>query len=264
MRHRTPGTIAAVAAAVWTFAAAAGAADLKNITRELFAVPSTTGSGQKVPVIPGGELYLRLAATMDNFTSEILMLDPPLRPVITSDEGAMTGNDPFMIAVIFFQGATHLTAAGISAVNGTVDGVQLISALETSTVYQATVSPLAGGTVSLQVTANAVDEGNFTSGLFNIQYGSETGTPEPGRMEQLTLYPNPTTGSIRVSSALLGQPGTVLGIYSLTGKLMVSDQPASNIVEMELDLGHLDCGVYILKLTSDTESITRKVVLQGH
>jgi putative aminopeptidase FrvX len=44
MRHRSAGTIGAVAAAVWTLAVAAGAADLKTITKELFAVPSTTGS----------------------------------------------------------------------------------------------------------------------------------------------------------------------------------------------------------------------------
>jgi putative aminopeptidase FrvX len=44
MRHRASRTIGALAVAVWTLVAVAGAADLRSITRELFAIPSTTGS----------------------------------------------------------------------------------------------------------------------------------------------------------------------------------------------------------------------------
>ncbi len=226
--------------------------------------PSGAGTGQKVDIAPGSDLYLRMMATMNDFSSEIKELNAPLRPVISSDEGDTTELDPFVVSVIFFQPASNLSAAGITAMNGTVEGITLISAMETSTVYQATVSPMAGGTVLLQVLANAVDEGNFISQFFNINYKSGTGTLQVSGMQELTLYPNPTTGRIKVSSPLLGMPGTVLGIYSLTGKLVVTEQPAAHSREMELELGHLDRGVYILKLTSGSGSVTRKVVLQGH
>ena len=226
--------------------------------------PVTTGSGFQVPVIPGDDLYLRVRATMDSFASDVRVLDPPLRPVITMDDGETTENDPFTAAVVFFQAASGLSTSGITALNGTVEDIQLVSTLENSTVYEATVSPLAGGNVSLQVQADVVVEGNFLSTFSNIYYSGVTGTPGTRGLEQVTLYPNPTTGRIKVFSPLLEERGAMLGIYSLTGELLISEQPAAGSGETEMDLGHLGGGIYILKITSGSGSVTRKVIMQDH
>ncbi len=137
---------------------------------------AVAGSGSAVAVTPGTNLYFRTLATSSVFSSEIQTLDVPDRPVITSEEGETTGDDPFTASVTFAQAATNLTTAGISATNATVDGIQLISASGTSTVYQATIAPLATGLITLQVLVNEVDEGNFPSDLFNITY--QIGAPD--------------------------------------------------------------------------------------
>ncbi len=224
---------------------------------------AVTGSGSTVVVTPGENLYLRTRATASTFNSGFQALVVPDRPVITSEEGETTGNDPFTASVAFSQAATNLTTTGILATNGTVEGLQLTSSGETSTVYQATVSPLAEGTISMQVLSNAVTEGNFTSESFSIAYELGTGR-EDQSVDQMTLYPNPTTGKIRITSTLLGQSGLILGVYSLTGKLVHTEQPAKDQTEVQLDLGHLAHGVYMLKLSSASVVITRKVIIQGY
>ncbi len=236
-------------------------------THEYASTPGMNGAVQgtdtTVEITPGETLYFRKIATMESFASGIQILNPPLRPVISSDEGDTTELHPFMVSVIFFQPATNFTAGVMTIVNGSVAGIQLISALETSTLYQATVSPLTAGPVTMQVLPNAVTEGSFMSDVFNIHYRWGTGLEMDNSGEQLTLYPNPATGRIKVSSTLLAKAGTLLELFSLTGKLMISEKPDTRTGEMELKLGHLDCGVYILKLTSGQGTVTHRVILQG-
>jgi hypothetical protein len=227
--------------------------------------PSATGTGQKIVISPGDDLFFREMATMENFSSEIQELAAPLRPAITSGEPDTTEMSTFKVTIIFFQPVSNLTVSGISASNASVDDVQLISALETSTVYNASVTPVADGTVNLQLQANAVAEGNFQSEAYELFYKSGTsGTETYGPAESLSLYPNPTTGKIWVTSPLLGRPNLTLGVYSLTGQLLYAEQPGEDDLELNLDLGHLGQGVYLLKLSSDSSGITRKLIIQGN
>jgi hypothetical protein len=222
------------------------------------------GTGSHVDLLPGTTVYFQARWTYIAFRSEIQVLNLPMRPAITTEEGDTTVTGPFTVSFIFFQKASNLTIPGITAVNATVDGLQLVSALETSTLYHATVSPLAGGTVSLQVKANEVDEGNFASESFQIHYMSGNGSGEFSRMEQLVLFPNPTTGRFKVSSALLEQTGSLVEIFSITGKQLISKQPLPGADEMDLLLGQLDRGIYLLKLSSGSGIVTGKVILLGH
>ena len=237
------------------------------VTEEYATTPDMNvaiqGTGATVQVTPGETLYFRKMPTGASFASDIHVLNPPLRPVFTTDEGDTTEHNPFLASVIFFQGATNLTNPGITAINAAVKELQLISALESSTLYQATVSPVSAGTVTLQVLANAVDEGNFASGNFHIHYRWGTGIQVAGGSEQMAVWPNPTAGKVRVSSTLLEEPGTWIGIYSATGKLLIPGLPVPGNREAELNLERLDRGIYFLKLHSPSGNLTGKVILTG-
>ncbi len=222
------------------------------------------GTGTVLNITPGENLYFRRSATMESFASDIQVLNSPLRPVISSDEEDITELDPFVISVTYFQPVSNLSTAGIYALNASVPRVELTTALETITIYQATIAPFTAGKVTLQVMPNSVTEGCFKSDFFRIQY--QPGTRSPDQYlgnEQMTLYPNPTTGKIRITSSLLGQKGLILRVYSLTGRLVHAVQPAEDQSEVQLDLGHLDQGMYMLKLSSASAAVTRKVILQG-
>jgi hypothetical protein len=226
---------------------------------------STPGSGEKLPLTPGENLFIRMLATADNFSSETLELTVPSRPVISSDEPATTDKESFFISVTFAQAASNLTLGGITASNSALDGLQLIASQENSAIYMASVSPVTAGSVNLLVNANAVTEGNFQSEAFDITYQpNTTGIGTSGSEEGLTLYPNPTTGVIRITSSLLGQSNVTLELYSLTGKLLYSEKPAKDKLELLLDMSHLDQSIYLLKLATPASSMTRKVILQGN
>ena len=65
MSHRARRTAGLVAVAVCVLSAAAGAADLKAITKELFAVPSTTGNEDLLAAKIRGLLPKDLAVEAD-------------------------------------------------------------------------------------------------------------------------------------------------------------------------------------------------------
>ncbi|KAB1068067.1 T9SS type A sorting domain-containing protein [Tamlana haliotis] len=76
-----------------------------------------------------------------------------------------------------------------------------------------------------------------------------------------SMYPNPTiNGKTTISSTLLSQ-GAVLEIYSLTGRLVYNREikpVVANKMQLETNLSQ---GVYILKLSNVTNSISQKLII---
>jgi hypothetical protein len=198
------------------------------------------------------------------FRSDIATLWVPSRPVISSDVGGSTWKNPFRVFIDFFQVASNLTPSDILVTNGILEKLELILSLPNNTIYHATISPEEQGIVSLQVVANTVDEGNFASYDFSVNFTGGTGTRGLNGIDQLTIYPNPTTGKIRVSSPMLEEQEATVGIYTVTGKALILEKLSPGTRELELDLGLLAHGVYLLRLTSTSGSETRKVILQDY
>ena len=223
------------------------------------AVP---GSDSTVRVTPGENLYFRRMATSSSFASDIHILNSPPRPLISSEETDTMINNPFIVSVVFFQEASNLRMTGITAINAIVNGLQLISSTETSALYQASLSPITSGIVSLRVLANAVDEGNFASDSFIIHYRTGTGSTDPVQVGTMTLNPNPTSGKIVVTSPMLKLAGTIVKVYSLTGSVLITELPDDQSGSMGLELESLARGIYFLKLTSTSGSVAGKVVVR--
>ena len=70
----------------------------------------------------------------------------------------------------------------------------------------------------------------------------------------LVLYPNPVKDLLHVESENMQQ----YEIFSLDGKLIRSSQASGS--ESVIDFSNLDSGVYMLRITSDSGVVTRKVI----
>jgi hypothetical protein len=99
--------------------------------------------------------------------------------------------------------------------------------------------------------------GNFGS---SITYGDvfrvgTLGIEEP-IAEALNIYPNPTTGIIRIETL----NNFNISIYDMMGKLVIhSNDMLPNSV---IDMGHLQKGIYIAKVIEGDKSYLKKIALQ--
>lgn len=76
-------------------------------------------------------------------------------------------------------------------------------------------------------------------------------------IEGLSLYPNPVTGG-RVSILTKNDSEKEVVIYDLLGKKIMQSQLNSR----ELNISNLVAGVYIIRITEDNISATRKLIVK--
>ncbi len=141
---------------------------------------ATDGAGTQLTVTPGSSLYFRYKPTAGAFTSASSTLVAPARPTITSPVTSPTSITPVPVHVTFPATVTGFESNDLLIANGSV--------LSISGTYNVNITPAASGQVILNVKANAVNEGNFASAAFSIEYLAPTGleSPEAGMFR---LYP---------------------------------------------------------------------------
>lgn len=83
------------------------------------------------------------------------------------------------------------------------------------------------------------------------------GVAENGANE-VTIGPNPTTGSVQVQLAAMPALGTVLSVIDLTGRIVFSERMTSR--SLSIDLSGSPAGLYHLRITSpSTEQVIKLV-----
>jgi fibronectin type 3 domain-containing protein len=84
---------------------------------------------------------------------------------------------------------------------------------------------------------------------------------------QINIYPNPTTGELKVTSN--GLRVTSVEIFDMMGRVQKAEGRKQNGEKLplqngedwgEVNISHLPNGVYFLKITTETGVVTRKVV----
>lgn len=101
------------------------------------------------------------------------------------------------------------------------------------------------------------------AGAYTGGTGISSGSPLPPPMLGLP-WPNPSYGAVTVPICLPGQGEWNLGIYDLTGRLVMSFGGESPVEELlQLDLSGLSAGVYMLRMTGRSSVSTRLVLLGG-
>lgn len=88
-----------------------------------------------------------------------------------------------------------------------------------------------------------------------------TAVMNPGKMENIKIYPNPSEGLIKID--MTGVPGfqyAGIEIYDLMGKPVRS--ATVNEQKTEIDMSAFPKGIYLVKIYSNNEVVTRKIQLQ--
>jgi hypothetical protein len=81
----------------------------------------------------------------------------------------------------------------------------------------------------------------------------------PGSEEKsIKVFPNPSKGMVSIALSNYTEPALV-NVYSLQGKTVASMLINSTVT---IDLGHLQKGLYIVKVSSNDEIITKKLMLK--
>ncbi|MEM7103845.1 MAG: T9SS type A sorting domain-containing protein [Bacteroidota bacterium] len=90
-----------------------------------------------------------------------------------------------------------------------------------------------------------------------------TNTDGPLPEENIDIFPNPTDQSIYIKGSFQTSKPVNLEVFSVDGKLIYQEtEIGSGKIDYELNLGGLPQGVYLLRLSYDTQSIVRKVIKQ--
>ncbi|HMK06240.1 MAG TPA: T9SS type A sorting domain-containing protein, partial [Flavobacterium sp.] len=75
--------------------------------------------------------------------------------------------------------------------------------------------------------------------------------------DQISIYPNPASSSVNITSAKIIQE---ISIISMLGKNMLSVKP--NALTSKIEIGSLAKGVYLINITADNKTVTRKLIVQ--
>ena len=122
---------------------------------------------------------------------------------------------------------------------------------------------------NLTTGAPLVNPNFFTAdfGYATCEYTNGTLTNETLSLEQieaifntLSIYPNPVTKGDVLTIKFASNINASVNLYNLTGKLILSNELENSRVK-PLGLSNLPNGVYLLQITFDNLSITRKVVI---
>jgi hypothetical protein len=82
--------------------------------------------------------------------------------------------------------------------------------------------------------------------------------------QTLNLYPNPNSGNFRVEFEVEGEKEVELRIISILGQTVYQSKPshASGKYNVEIDLSSQAAGVYILQITTDDGTVSRRVTVR--
>jgi hypothetical protein len=133
------------------------------------------------------------------------------------------------------------------------DSDENINEIVNKTAYQNIANPQ---TIYVRLTNNA--NGSYALTTFVIETDGVLNITE-NNLNNLQLYPNPVLENLSIRSQFLTSESSVI-IYNLQGQQVFSEKRIPESGEIHLDVSEISSGVYALKLTSEGNTITRKLV----
>ena len=76
--------------------------------------------------------------------------------------------------------------------------------------------------------------------------------------ENITLYPNPTTGELRIENGELRIKS--VGVFDVYGRNLLTSFVSQMSPETTINLAHLPAGIYFVKVKTETGEMTQKVI----
>ena len=86
---------------------------------------------------------------------------------------------------------------------------------------------------------------------------------EENKLDDMVVYPNPTSSECNVMFDLSKNGDVNIGIYNLSGRLMLNkkfENKVSGGQNIELNVESLHRGTYIIQMTSGNQKLTKKLL----
>lgn len=138
----------------------------------------------------------------------------------------------------------------------------------TNGIHQSTVlwTPDNEGLANVRVDMLRMRESDYTvlaathgRGLASAIWDITTGIPENVAMDELSVYPNPSSGLFNIDLKNTDETTEIL-VYDLSGRI-VRKQGTSSQGLIQLDLGDMPAGEYIMKGKSGNRNFERKIIV---
>ena len=125
--------------------------------------------------------------------------------------------------------------------------------IQSKTAYQNIANPQ---TMYVRLTNNA--NGSYALTSFVIEADGVLDITE-NNLNNLQLYPIPVLENLSIQSPFLTSESSVF-IYNLQGQQVFSEKGTPENGKINLNISEISSGVYLLKLTSEGNTITRRLV----
>ena len=80
-------------------------------------------------------------------------------------------------------------------------------------------------------------------------------------MLEISIFPNPSMGEITIESPVLESGNTQVVVFDINGKLLLEKNEFRRAENVELYLGHLPNGMYVIQLMNQEHFVQQKVVI---
>jgi hypothetical protein len=94
--------------------------------------------------------------------------------------------------------------------------------------------------------------------VYEVKIVDKVGTETYDVAILLHLYPNPTTGELRIDGEKLRIES--VEIYDITGSIVFSQKSVSTSFDQKLDIAHLNKGIYFVKIVTKQSEVIKKVM----
>ena len=208
---------------------------------------AVAGSDTTISLIPGKDYYFRLKSTDSSFTSRIMHLVTPERPLIKSSAGDTIQNDYFTAFVEFPGAVTVYDTTALEAENARIlildsDSIKII--------------PINEGTVTVKINANALQGGSFASESF-ITYFKQSVTSIYDKEELsglMQIFPNPVTDVLNISIAEKNILPLKILLMDAIGTIMIQKFIYSTFEPISMNW--IPEGLYILDIIDANGKVT--------
>lgn len=148
------------------------------------------------------------------------------------------------------------TQGGIATVNVGLGNPPYQYVWSTGATTQ-TVQGLPAGTHTVTVT-----DSNGCSGVLDVSV-EVSGTSDIALFKQLSVRPNPTSGSLLLDAALMESSDIHIEILNYMGQRVWAAEPGiTSSISEQIDLSAQPAGMYLLRISADSHLVTKKVIKQ--
>jgi PKD repeat protein len=238
-------------------------------------VPPVVTANADTAICPGGTAMLSASGAQSYVWSNNSMSNPTAVTPSTNTAYYVTGTDAngcqasdiVIVSVLTpatAQFADSIAMATAYFINQSTGAFSYMWDFGDASGVNVTASPshtyAANGTYTVTLTVTGACGTDTYTQVITIM---DVGTGEHGIENSLSIYPNPNSGQFMVSFTTGEAKDVTVTLTDLAGREISSTQYSNvSVVNQEINAADLASGVYLVKVTTDGEAVTKKVVIQ--